>query len=249
MDKLSLKWNDFKQNIASSYHDLLSNGDFTDVTLACEEDRQIEAHRLILSACSPFFNRVLKNNRHSHPMIYMRGLKSKNLMAIVDFIYHGEVNIFQEDLESFMTLAEELQLKGLTTNYDEKHIDDGANNHVKEQENNHFSPMKELNTVKEEKSSNIFEYQTTQKDGLIFINIFKNMDELDERISSMMTKIEGSNQWSCKFCGKTDSKSHTSDHIESKHIEGVSHPCNQCGTVSRSKSALRKHKFRNHNVS
>ena len=94
--------------------------DFSDVTLVCEEDKQIKAHRVILSAYSPFFSTVLKWTKHSHPMIYMRGLKSKDLVAIVNYIYHGEANIYQEDLDDFLALAEELQLKGLagSTNRD-----------------------------------------------------------------------------------------------------------------------------------
>jgi hypothetical protein len=82
--------------------------DFSDVT------QQIEAHKIILTAGSPFFRRVLKGNKHSHPMIYMRGLKAKELEAIVDFMYLGEANVCQEDLEAFLTLGVELQLKGLT---------------------------------------------------------------------------------------------------------------------------------------
>ena len=114
IDKFCLKWNDFEQNIVSSYSDLRKEADFSDVTLVCEGDQQIEAHRVILTACSPFFSTVLKRNKHSHPMIYMRGITTKDLSAIVDFIYHGEANINQEDLEAFLALAEELQLKGLT---------------------------------------------------------------------------------------------------------------------------------------
>ena len=112
-DKFCLKWNDFQQNIVSAYQDLRKESDFSEVTLVCEEDYHIEAHRIILTACSPFFQTVLKRNKHSHPMIYMRGLKAKVLAAIVDFIYHGEANIYQEDLDGFLALAEELQLKGL----------------------------------------------------------------------------------------------------------------------------------------
>ena len=59
------------------------------------------------------FSSVLKKNMHSHPMIYMRGIKAKDLVAIVDFIFHGEANIYQEDLAGFLAIAEELQLKGL----------------------------------------------------------------------------------------------------------------------------------------
>ena len=98
-EKFCLKWNDFQQNIASSYKELRNNLDFSDVTLVCEDNQQFEAHRIILSACSPFFRNVLKKTKHSHPMIYMRGLKTKDIVAMVDFIYHGETNIYQEDLD------------------------------------------------------------------------------------------------------------------------------------------------------
>ena len=44
----------------------------------------------------------------------MRCLKTNDLTTILNFLYVGEANIFQEDLDSFLALAEELQLKGLT---------------------------------------------------------------------------------------------------------------------------------------
>ena len=72
-EKFCLKWNDFQQNIVASYKDLRKHFDFSDVTLVCEEDNQIEAHRIILTTSSPFFKAVLRKNMHSHPMIYTRG--------------------------------------------------------------------------------------------------------------------------------------------------------------------------------
>ena len=111
---VNLKWNEFHQNITSSYQELRKGSDFSDVTLVCEENQHIEAHRIILTAFSTFFSTLLKSNTHSHPMVYMRGLKTKDMAAIIDFIYHGEVNIYQEDLPGFLALAEDLQLKGMT---------------------------------------------------------------------------------------------------------------------------------------
>ena len=108
-----LKWNDFQNNIISSYHDLRKQLDFCDVTLVCEEGQQIQAHRIILTPCSPFFSTVLKRNKHHHPLIYMKGVKVKDLVAIMDFIYHGEAKIYQQDLDGFLALAEELKLTGL----------------------------------------------------------------------------------------------------------------------------------------
>ena len=127
-EKFCLKWNDFQQNMLSSHQELRKEPEFSDVSLFCEDDYQIEAHRIILTACSPFFSTVLKTNKHSHPMIYMRGLKSKDLVAIVDFIYHGEANIAQEDLNGFLALAEELQLKGLTgSQHDAEDVEEETN--------------------------------------------------------------------------------------------------------------------------
>ena len=115
-----MKWNDFSQNIVCSYKELRNNCDFSDVTLLCEDTQQIDAHRIILAASSPFFRSVLKRNQKSHQMIYMRGINNKDLVAILDFIYHGEVNINQEDLNGFLALAEQLQLKGLAVSQSEK---------------------------------------------------------------------------------------------------------------------------------
>ena len=68
---------------------------------------------MILAASSPFFQKLLERNNHTHPLIYMRGLKSENLNAILDFLYCGEANVFQESLDSFLAIAEQLKLKGL----------------------------------------------------------------------------------------------------------------------------------------
>ena len=112
-EKLCLQWNDFKDNAIYSLGSLKDDKDFLDVTLASEDGRQIKAHKVILTVSSPFFQNLLKKNKHPHPLIYMRGVKSDDLLAIVDFLYCGEANVFQENLNSFLTIADELQLKGL----------------------------------------------------------------------------------------------------------------------------------------
>merc|ERR1719494_1181845 len=118
--KLCLQWNDFKENVSSAFGDLRQDKEFTDVTLVCEDGQQVEAHKVVLVASSPFFLNILKRNKHPHPLIYMRGVRPDNLMAMVDFFYYGEANVYQENLESFFHLAEELQLKGLRGNQTEK---------------------------------------------------------------------------------------------------------------------------------
>ena len=84
-DKLRLQWNDFKENISSAFGDLRQDKELTDVTLVCEDGQQVEAHKVVLVASSPFFLNILKRNKHPHPLIYMRGVRPENLMAMVDF--------------------------------------------------------------------------------------------------------------------------------------------------------------------
>ena len=119
-EKLCLQWNDFQENIKIAFGNFREDNDFADVTLACEDGQQVEAHKVILAASSPFFKKLLGRNKHPHPLIYMRGMKSEYLLAIVDFLYCGEANVFQYNLDSFLAIAEELQLKGLMGKTDEK---------------------------------------------------------------------------------------------------------------------------------
>ena len=113
-DKLCLQWNDFKENITFSFKELKEDREFTDVTLACEDGQQVEAHKVVLASSSPFFMELLKKHKHPHPLVYMKGLKSEDLLAVIDFLYCGEANVFQDNLDSFLALAQELRLKGLT---------------------------------------------------------------------------------------------------------------------------------------
>merc|ERR1712012_1060199 len=114
-EKFCLRWNDFESNISVAFRELREEKDFFDVTLACE-DSQISAHKVILSACSPFFRSVLKRNPHQHPLLYLKGVKYTDLQSVLNFMYHGEVNVAQDELNSFLAVAEELRVKGLTQN-------------------------------------------------------------------------------------------------------------------------------------
>jgi len=117
-EKFCLRWNDFESNISVAFREIREEKDFFDVTLACE-DNQIQAHKVILSACSPFFRNVLRRNPHQHPLLYLKGVKYSELTSVLNFMYMGEVNVAQEELNSFLSVAEDLRVKGLTQNNSE----------------------------------------------------------------------------------------------------------------------------------
>jgi len=120
-ENFCLRWNDFEANVSGAFRDLRAESDFFDVTLGCSDSngRSLQAHKVILSACSSFFKGMLRqqaqhNPSHPNPYIYLRGVSYCDLSSVLDFMYHGEVNVAQEDLNSFLAVAEELQIKGLT---------------------------------------------------------------------------------------------------------------------------------------
>ena len=101
-----LQWDEHNQT--QDIQSLWESQEFLDVTLVCDDDDQLEAHKLVLSAASPFFRKILQRNPHSHPLLYLRGATKKDIQALLLFIYSGETKVMQEELESFKTLANNL---------------------------------------------------------------------------------------------------------------------------------------------
>ena len=119
-EKLCLRWNDFESNVSSAFAELRDDADFFDVTLAAEDNKQVQAHKVILAACSNFFRQVLKANPHDRPLLYLKGVRHSELVSVINFMYHGEVSVAQDHLTAFLAVAEDLSVKGLTTEVQNK---------------------------------------------------------------------------------------------------------------------------------
>ncbi|XP_067007241.2 protein bric-a-brac 2 isoform X8 [Anabrus simplex] len=111
--QFSLRWNNYLSHIIGAFDSLRSDEDLVDVTLSCEGKR-IRAHKMLLSACSTYFRDLFKENPCQHPVVIFRNVKFEDLVALVDFMYQGEVNVVQEQLGSFLTTAELLAVQGLS---------------------------------------------------------------------------------------------------------------------------------------
>ncbi|XP_050349133.1 protein tramtrack, beta isoform isoform X28 [Nymphalis io] len=118
-EQFSLCWNNFHANMSAGFHGLLSRGDLVDVTLAAE-GRILQAHKLVLSVCSPYFQEMFKMNPTHHPIVFLKDVSHSALRDLLQFMYQGEVNVKQEELASFISTAEQLQVKGLTGNQNEE---------------------------------------------------------------------------------------------------------------------------------
>ena len=255
-EKLCLQWNDFKDSVNTAFGSLRGDSDFTDVTLASEDGQQMEVHKVILAASSPFFRNILKKNKHSHPLIYMRKVKSEDLVAIIDFLYCGEANVYQENLDSFLAIAEELQLKGLmATDEPQKPEVAKTTDHKK-----NIKPVHRREHALQgplEPSAQSYLNKSGELFGTVALtqNFSGDLHELDNTVKSMMTKTDqkhwntghGGFVYSCNVCGKEGQSMNVQHHIESNHLEGISLPCNLCEKTYRSRSSLQNHKRDGHN--
>ena len=133
-EQICLNWGHFQKNLSTSFKSLRGTREYSDVTLACGDGKQIEVHKVILAASSPFFDNLLKTNKHPHPMIYMRGMKEEELAAIIDFMYFGEAMVHQEDIDKFWALAQELDIKGLASDVEDTTVVEKAKANILEED-------------------------------------------------------------------------------------------------------------------
>ena len=263
-EKLCLKWNDYQDNIVSAYRELREAHEFGDVTLVCEDNQKIESHKVILASASKFFKTILIENKHSHPLIYMRGIKTRDLLSVLDFIYHGEANICEEDLNDFLTIAEELEVKGLySSNQSDKEPYPNIGGKVTTIMNKGSPQLMSSDSpiiqktftpyvLNQGKTEPLFSNtvslldRNSVVDARTFVSFKDENTELDKKINSMLQKIN--DIWTCTVCGKTDNNNRAYNikkHIES-HIDGLAHPCGHCGNTFRSRNLLQNHLSRVH---
>ena len=264
-EKFSLKWNDFQENITAAFATLRDDKRFTDVTLVSEDGEPVEAHKVILSVSSPFFMNILKLNKHSNPLIYLKGFKAKELHSLIDFIYNGVADVYQDDLDLFLEKAEELQLKGLTGGGE-----DTQKQGKEETVQNHKEPRLKLDTEtkslmgnpEEELYTDAFGYGKYDSNSTTTVmttvksspNVSFNggtFEDLKSTIWSMITQ-EGK-VLTCTVCGKTTDRSlsrhareHMERHVESLHVDGVTYDCTRCDKTFRSKRTFQRHAHVSH---
>ena len=111
--KFALKWPDSQSTWRNSLSTLRNDTEFADVTLISEDKIKFSAHKVLLASCSSMLKFILEGHNNSIPLLYLGGVSSEDLGFILDYIYFGEINIFQEQLDSFLETAKKLDIDGL----------------------------------------------------------------------------------------------------------------------------------------
>ncbi|XP_059098229.1 protein tramtrack, beta isoform-like isoform X3 [Tigriopus californicus] len=126
----SLKWNNHQSHVLSAFDALLQNESLVDCTLVCD-DTNIKAHKVVLSACSPYFQKIFVDNPGKHPIIVLKDVKGWEVQCIVDFMYKGETSVPEAQLQNLIRAAEGLRVRGLTSGGSESYtVEETRNPHV-----------------------------------------------------------------------------------------------------------------------
>ena len=128
---LAVRDKDFSAHNVEFFKEILDQGDMADVTIACDDNYTVSAHKVILSASSLFFRSVIKKSKHPNPYIYLKGVSASHLNSLMSYIYSGETDVRSEDFQTFMTIASELKIFSLTSTAPRKNDDELTSNITK----------------------------------------------------------------------------------------------------------------------
>ena len=241
-EMFNLTWSDFEQCTSNSFKDLYSQKEFVDVTIVSEDDKEIKAHKVVLGACSSIFKNILVRNPHQHPLIYLSGIRYEELKSMINFMYLGQTEIAQENLESFMNAATRFQVKGLTD------------------QNVPKSPGAEVSKV-DMKNQAYIAHPLNTSEIIIDDEIIENMNEegnegnyygnslyVDENVDFKPREETLDGEFKCNHCDyRAKQKCHLKPHIRAKH-EGVKFICDMCDYKSSYSHHLNLHKRNKHTM-
>eukprot|EP00092_Neocalanus_flemingeri_P038580 GFUD01042009.1.p1 GENE.GFUD01042009.1~~GFUD01042009.1.p1 ORF type:complete len:241 (-),score=48.30 GFUD01042009.1:69-791(-) len=234
----NLSWNDFEKCTVNSFKDLLEEDHFVDVTLVSEDDKQIKAHKVVLSACSPVLKHILVRNPHQHPLIYLTGVKYQELKSLMNFMYLGQAEVGQEDLNVFMSAAEKFQIKGFSNGEEEKNIYDEHNFN----QTNDFQQIKKENGFRNFASKEISSYESDDEPMNYPVDSSQDEDIVSE--SQVINEVDGGYKCDrCNYVAKR--KDHLKPHVQAKH-DGIQFPCDMCSYKATFSQHLNRHKRNQH---
>ena len=277
-ESYNLNWAEFNSYTSKTFKDLLSDQNFSDVTLVCDDAETIQAHKVILSACSPFFSRILTKNQHNHPLVYLSDVNLNDLKAIVNFMYLGQTNVEQENLQRFLKIATKFQVRGLTDN--NRNEEQTSSTAVPTRVNKSAS-AKNLNKLRHSllKKSELLDESLNTESHVDISNMNENMkietdaenptpmfDDQDEfvnvdnidtsqfAIENMMSltptvSVDGDKTYPCDQCDyKATYACNLTSHKRTVH-QGLYYSCTLCPYKSSRKDRLNKHVATKHSNS
>ena len=250
-DNLIIKRNDFQSDTTASFRLFRYEDYLQDVTLVSDDQTQVQAHKLVLSASSDYFKDIFMKNKHQHPLLCLQGVSGHDLNNILDYIYHGEIIIPQDNVDAFMIVAKRLMLIGLVPDQ-EKNVPQIVET---KKEGNHeeldeILPSADGMDMERESETGILNIKNEEELGSITkesklkskrIQKPQHLKEIDKQLMDLIEKSPHGT-FSCSMCGQKDKvMPRLLKHIET-HMAGLSFQCSDCEKSYSTRASLANHK-------
>ena len=246
-NKVSLNHFNYEGHIAQKFKQMLIDEAFTDVTLVCEDERQLKAHRVVLSSSSSVLKGIFDKNNHQHPLVFLSDITSQVMENILEFIYTGQVQVEQTELEKFMKISTKLKVYGLMSDsgFTENTRTRTVNSHTKE-----YDQSRRVVIAKPENKDSGLKQEHVEEDEpninpLAVIHTPDDQDEvyenIDEKVQEVYDTIE--EKVNCAMCNKefenaSELKTHVLTH---KKMKEPKFKCDQCSKMFTTKAAMDRH--------
>jgi hypothetical protein len=235
---------EFELKVQTVYSQLLKSNDFTDVTLATEDDKQIKAHKIILSSSSHFFHNVLMKNSHEHPLIYLKDIKHQQLEMLLKFIYQGQCEMKAEEVEEFLVTGKSLGVEGLLESRqsakDRKHLTKphtqnqniGKNKtNIQINHTNSFDKQMRAHSFGQDGNSDKAKTVKNSTETPIALELSVNEQiiiiEKEENVFSQQLQLNMDGMYVCNMCNTQFSLRGLDRHMTTKHKKDM-HMCDLC---------------------
>ena len=258
-EKYSLSWHSYSDHLKSMMKELMMNEDFSDVTLVTEDKKHLKANINILSACSPVFKDLLKKEKNSNTIMYLRGIQFSEMESILQFIYLGESTFYKERINEFLMVAKSLEINELCNADTESFVEDDETESTDNPENEPSATEQETfqENLKEEPvvsvHSEIQAPRETQRkvsrvNGKYECRQCNLTFEHVTALNHHNQKVHNCEKYACSQCDyQFTQKSVLTRHIQSKH-EGVKYACDVCDYQATRPFSLTRHIKTKHDI-
>jgi len=250
-EKYNLCSNNFSNTAVSTIQNLVTDTEYTDVTLVSDDRRKIKAHKVILASASQFFREILPEISSHNPVLFLKGIEHSELLAIIRFVYVGTTEVAQDNLDKFMKAAQDLQIEGLQ---EKKSNKDSMEYPDQYGDIKNISDFEVGNDYKKNENGLALYQETdeysTDNWGQATVDEYHSLDRYNTKGSNNQSRYkEGSHmgvRFKCDQCEREFSRKDTlQNHVKSKH-EGKRYSCDKCGSEFGSPTSLCNHRARMH---